>query len=312
VAPLPAPLVAEVGRLVTGEVRELLPLAPWTSVRVGGPAALSVRPRTVPGLVSLLQLARSEGLPVTVLGGGANTLVGDVGVAGFTVRLPADLFPEGVEPLEGGGRRITLGAGAAIVKLVNAMRAHKLVGAEFLAGIPGTLGGAVTMNAGTKHGECMRVVEAVEVATADGVEWLPQQAIPFAYRHTELPAGAVVTRVRFVLHPGDLEQSQVRMDLDLGYRKRTQPLSQPNFGSVFTNPPGHHAGALVEGVGLKGHTVGRAQISPLHANWIVNLGGASARDVTALIALMQRRVYEETGVTLTPEVKRVGLFHPED
>ncbi|MCI0572193.1 MAG: UDP-N-acetylmuramate dehydrogenase [Myxococcaceae bacterium] len=286
----------------------LLPLAPWTSVRVGGAAELSVRPRTAEGLVALLHLARQEGLPVTVIGGGANTLVGDGGIPGFTVRLPADLFPESVEPLEGGGKRLTFCAGAAIVKLVNGMKAHGLVGAEFLAGIPGTLGGAVTMNAGTKMGECLSAVEAVEVATSDGLAWLPRADIPYRYRHTELPKGAVVTRVRFALRPGDRAESQARMDADLGYRKRTQPLSQPNFGSVFTNPSGHHAGALIERVGLKGHTLGRAQISTLHANWIVNLGGATARDVTGLIALMQERVAGETGVQMTPEVKRVGRF----
>jgi UDP-N-acetylmuramate dehydrogenase len=301
-------LVQEVQRRVPGEVRRALPLAPWTSVRVGGAAELSVRPHSAEGLVALLQLARAEGVPVTVMGGGANTLVGDGGIPGFTVRLPADLFPEAVEPLEGGGKRLTFSAGAAIVKLVNAMKAHGLVGAEFLAGIPGTLGGAVTMNAGTKNGECMSVVEAVEVATPDGLLWLARADVPSRYRHTELPAGAVVTRVRFALRPGDLGESRAKMEADLGYRKRTQPLSQPNFGSVFTNPPGHHAGALVERVGLKGHTLGRAQVSPQHANWIVNLGGATARDVTGLISLMQQRVAEETGVVMTPEVKRVGRF----
>ena len=191
------------------------------------------------------------------------------------------------------------------------MRAHGLVGAEFLAGIPGTLGGAVTMNAGTKNGECFRVVEAVEVATADGVGWLAKAQIPHAYRHAELPPGGVVTRVRFRLPQGGRRGvARQAMDADLGYRKRTQPLSQPNFGSVFTNPPGDHAGRLIELVGLKGHTLGRAQMSTLHANWIVNLGGATARDVLALITLMQARVREATGVELQPEVKRVGEFLP--
>jgi UDP-N-acetylmuramate dehydrogenase len=234
--------------------------------------------------------------------------VGDGGIPGVTVRLPSDLFPEAVEEGEEGGKRLTFGAGAAIVRLVNAMKAHRLVGAEFLAGIPGTLGGAVTMNAGTKNGECMSAVEAVEVATHEGLCWLGREALPYRYRHTELPEGCLVTRVRFHLRPGDVEESRARMEADLSYRKRTQPLSQPNFGSVFTNPPGHHAGALIERVGLKGHTVGRAQISTLHANWIVNLGGASARDVLSLIELMQGRVHEETGIRMTPEVKRVGRF----
>ena len=119
---------------------------------------------------------------------------------------------------------------------------------------------------------------------------------------------ALVTRVRFALRKGDLAESAQKMETDLAYRKRTQPLSQPNFGSVFTNPSGYFAGSLIEQVGLKGHRVGQAQISTLHANWIVNLGGATAADVTGLMAEAQKRVLAETGVTLTPEVKRLGRF----
>ncbi|MCE9667569.1 UDP-N-acetylmuramate dehydrogenase [Myxococcus stipitatus] len=302
-------LARRVAQLAGCEVKPGAPLAPLISVRVGGAAEALVRPRSPDALVALLKLARDEGVPVAILGGGANTLVGDGGVAGVTVKLPGDMFAEQVE-LGADEGRVTLGAGAAIVKLVNLMRGNGLVGAEFLAGIPGTLGGAVAMNAGTKNGEAFRVIEAVEVATADGVGWLTKAQVPHAYRHSELPAGGVVTRVRFLLPKGDVAASKVVMDADLGYRKRTQPLSQPNFGSVFTNPPGDHAGRLIEKVGLKGHTLGRAQISTLHANWIVNLGGATARDVLGLVTLMQTRVREETGVDMKPEVKRMGAFLP--
>lgn len=302
-------LAARVERLSGCEVKAGEPLAPLTSVRVGGAAEALVRPRSPDALVALLKLAREEGLPFIVLGGGANTLVGDGGVPGFTVKLPGDLFPE-VADVGAEEGRLTLGAGAAIVRLINLMRAHALVGAEFLAGIPGTLGGAVAMNAGTKNGEAFRAIEAVEVATADGVGWLTKAQVPHAYRHSELPPASVVTRVRFLLRKGDVVASKAAMDADLGYRKRTQPLSQPNFGSVFTNPPGDHAGRLIELVGLKGHTLGRAQVSTLHANWIVNLGGATARDVLGLVNLMRQRVREETGVEMKPEVKRVGDFLP--
>ncbi|QSQ24048.1 UDP-N-acetylmuramate dehydrogenase [Pyxidicoccus parkwayensis] len=302
-------LAERVARLSGCEVKPGEPLAPLTSVRVGGAAEALVRPRSPEALVSLLNLARDEGVPVSILGGGANTLVGDGGVPGITVKLPSDLFPE-VADVGAEDGRLTLGAGAAIVRLINLMRGNALVGAEFLAGIPGTLGGAVAMNAGTKNGEAFRAIEAVEVATADGVGWLTKAEIPHAYRHSELPPGGVVTRVRFLLRKGDVQASKAAMDADLGYRKRTQPLSQPNFGSVFTNPPGDHAGRLIEVVGLKGHTLGRAQVSTLHANWIVNLGGATARDVLGLVTLMQQRVREETGVVMKPEVKRVGEFLP--
>jgi UDP-N-acetylmuramate dehydrogenase len=283
-------------------------LAPWTSLRVGGPAELLVRPRTGDALVSVLSRARGEGLPVHVLGGGANTLVGDLGIRGITLKLPPDLFPEEVQPLASGGGLVTLGAGTAIVRLPNVMRARGWVGAEFLAGIPGTIGGAVAMNAGTKNGECERVLDAVELATPDGIGWVPRSALTLRYRFTELPAGAIVTRARFRLPDGDLEASRAAMEADLAYRKRTQPLSQPNCGSVFTNPSGDHAGRLIDSVGLKGAKLGAAQISTLHANWIVNLGGARAADVLGLIERAQARVREETGIVLVPEVKRVGVF----
>lgn len=307
-----APSTSPASRLLAGLAADVSPgesLAPWTSLRVGGPAELLVRPRTAQALVAVLARARAEGIPVHVLGGGANTLVGDLGIPGITLKLPADLSPEEVEPLgSGGGGLVTLGAGAAIVRLVNVMRVRGWVGAEFLAGIPGTIGGAVAMNAGTKHGECERVLEAVELATAEGTGWVPRSALTIRYRHTELPTGAVLTRARFRLAAGDVEASRAAMEADLGYRKRTQPLSQPSCGSVFQNPAGDHAGRLIESVGLKGSVLGGAQISPLHANWIVNLGGARAADVVGLIERAQARVQEATGIVLVPEVKRVGAF----
>ncbi|MEW6434931.1 MAG: UDP-N-acetylmuramate dehydrogenase [Myxococcota bacterium] len=293
--------------LTPSEAKRNEPLAPWTSVRVGGAAEVLIRPATVDALVATLRFARETNTPLTVLGGGANTLVGDLGVPGFTLKLNSDYFPEDVQ-LGSDGGTLTLNAGSAIARIVTLMKQHALVGAEFLAGIPGTLGGATAMNAGTRHGEAMAVIEAVELATPDGLGWVT--GLSYRYRHTDLPAGAVVTRVRFRLRKGDVAESQAKMEADLSYRRRTQPLSQPNFGSVFTNPPGHFAGALIEQVQLKGHRIGNAQISTLHANWIVNLGGATAADITGLMALAQQRVREATGVELVPEVKRVGRFAP--
>jgi UDP-N-acetylmuramate dehydrogenase len=289
------------GHLTPAEVKRDAPLAPWTSVKVGGVAEALIKPASADSLQRLLQFAHAEGIPLSILGGGANTLVGDLGVPGITLKLANDYFPEHID-----GERITLNAGSAIARIVTVMKQQHLVGAEFLAGIPGTLGGATSMNAGTKNGECMTVVEAVELATPEGLGWVT--GLTYRYRHTDLPQGAVVTRIRFLLRKGDLTESAAKMEADLGYRKRTQPLTQPNFGSVFTNPSGHFAGSLIEKTGLKGHRIGNAQISTLHANWIVNLGGATAADVTGLMAEAQKRVLAETGVTLTPEVKRLGKF----
>lgn len=284
---------------LTKDVTFDVPLAKWTSVRVGGSAEALVKPSSPDVLVTTLKIARQEGLPVSILGGGANTLIGDGGVPGITLKLSS-----AAEDIS--GPLITLSAGTPITRLITLMKQHQLVGAEFLAGIPGTIGGATTMNAGTKNGECMRIVDGIELATADGLGWV--KSLPFVYRHTSIPAGAVVTRVRFQLSKGDLAESQQKMEADLAYRKRTQPLDKPNFGSVFTNPPGDHAGRLIESVNLKGHTIGKAQISTLHANWIVNLGGATARDVVALMDLARQRVRDATGITLAPEVKRIGVF----
>ncbi|HEY1087256.1 MAG TPA: UDP-N-acetylmuramate dehydrogenase [Archangium sp.] len=294
-------MIALPPHLTPAEAKRDEPLAPWTSVRVGGAAEVLIKPASADSLTRTRAFAKSENIPVTILGGGANTLVGDLGVPGYVLKLSNDYFPEEVT-----GTRITVNAGSAIARIVSLMKQNKLVGAEFLAGIPGTLGGATTMNAGTKNGECMTIVDEVELATSEGLGWV--KGLTYRYRHTDLPAGAVVTRIRFNLRQGDLAESAAKMEADLGYRKRTQPLSQPNFGSVFTNPPGHFAGALIEKVELKGHRIGNAQISTLHANWIVNLGGAKAADVTSLMAEAQRRVLETTGVTLTPEVKRIGRF----
>lgn len=293
--------------LKDADVRLNEPMAPRITARLGGAAEVWVKPRTPDALVSALKLARDEAAGITIIGAGANTLVGDGGIGGLTFTLPSDLLPELMEKRDD-GTRLTLCAGSAINRLIVLMKKNALVGAEFLAGIPGTLGGAVTMNAGTKMGECMSIVEAIEVATADGLSWLSRSQTPYRYRHTDLPTQAVVTRVRFLLREGDVKDSQAKMDADLGYRKRTQPLSMPNFGSVFKNPEGTNAGRLIEEAGLKGHTVGRAQISTVHANWIVNLGGATARDVVTLMETAQKRVFEKSGVALQPEVKRVGRF----
>jgi UDP-N-acetylmuramate dehydrogenase len=293
------------------EVRDTehdVPLAPWTSVRVGGKADLWVRPRTVDDLRQVLTQVGREGIALTVLGGGANTLVGDQGVRGITLKLPSDLFPEKVEKASSGSTRLTLGAGAPITRLLTLMRKHGLVGAEFLAGIPGTLGGAARMNAGTQNGECWSIIEAIEVFTPMGEAWLTSNEVKPRYRHTELPAQAVITRIRFAVSHGDVAASQATMEADLGYRKRTQPLQQPNFGSVFTNPPKDYAGRLLEAAGMKGAVEGGAQVSTLHANWIVNTGAATAKNVVALMERMRAEVQERFGVSLRPEVQRAGSF----
>jgi UDP-N-acetylmuramate dehydrogenase len=293
----------EIARRVRGECRPDEPLAPRTSVRVGGPADLLVRPADPADLAALLAAVRELGLPLSVLGGGANTLVADAGVRGVVVRLPADFGEERAE-----GETLLLSAGAPIGRLAARGHALGLVGAEFSAGIPGTLGGAAAMNAGTRLGEMKQLLTRVELATAQGLGFVPAAALQLAYRHSLLPAGAVVTRVEVRLRPGDVAASRAAMEADVAHRRRTQPLHQPSFGSTFWNPPGRFAGQLIEAVGLKGHRVGGAMFSDLHANFIVNLGGATARDVLALMRLARARVEERFGERLQAEVKLLGQF----
>jgi UDP-N-acetylmuramate dehydrogenase len=297
----------EIAARVRGEIVREAPLAPRTAVRVGGPADLLIRPADPDALAELLRLARSLGVPLSILGGGANTLVADAGVRGVVLKLPADFPGEAAA-----GDTLVLAAGAPTSRLPARAHALGLVGMEFLGGIPGTLGGAVAMNAGTRLGEMKDVVTRVELATAEGAGWVPAAALAFGYRRATLPAGAVVTRLEVRLRPGDVGESARAMAEDQAKRRRTQPLDRPTFGSTFTNPPGDFAGRLVEAVGLKGHRVGNATWSSVHANFVTNLGGATARDVLALIKLARSQVKARFGILLEPEVRLLGEFLAED
>ncbi len=298
---------SEIERRVRGEHLRDAPLASRTTIRVGGPAELLVRPATPAALAELLRLTRAMGVPLAILGGGANTLVADAGVRGVVVRLPPDLVPE-----EGAGTRLVLGAGQPTSRLWIRGHALGLVGMEFVAGIPGTLGGAVAMNAGTRIGEMKDVVTAVELATPEGVGSVPARELGFAYRTCRLPPGGVVTRIELALREGDVAESERIMHGDRERRRRTQPLDRPTFGSTFRNPPGDFAGRLIEAVGLKGHRVGNATWSDVHANFVSNLGGATARDVLALLNLARSRVKEAFGIVLEAEVRLLGEFLAED
>ncbi len=297
----------EIAARVKGELVRDAPLAPRTAIRVGGQADLLVRPADPDALGALLRAVRALGVPLTVLGGGANTLVADAGVRGVVLRLPADVPGESAAD-----ETLVLAAGAPTARLPARAHALGLVGMEFIAGIPGTLGGCVAMNAGTRLGEMKDVVSRVELATAEGAGFVPAAALGFAYRTCRLPPGAVVTRVEVTLRRGDVEESAARMAADRDQRRRTQPLDKPTFGSTFRNPPGEYAGRLIEAVGLKGHRVGNAMWSDVHANFVVNLGGATARDVVTLVKLARSRVFERFGIRMETEVRPVGEFLAEE
>jgi UDP-N-acetylmuramate dehydrogenase len=306
-------LLRDLKAAARGEVQRDVPLAGRTSVRVGGPARLFVRPKDPPALGAVLRLLRSAGEKWHALGGGANTIVGDGGIEGAVIKLGPDFADESIE--EGGDHVVlTLCAGAPAARLIQVARNERCVGVAWAAGIPGTIGGLVAMNAGTPAGCMADHLIAVEVATADGLRWVDAKDLKLAYRNCELPGDSLVVRARCSVKRGteaDLRVEARAAQDDLDKRRAVQPLTQPNSGSVFVNPPNDYAGRLIEAAGLKGTQRGGAQISERHANFIVNVDGAKAADVVDLIVLALRTVKEKFGIALKPEVRLVGRFVPE-
>ncbi|MCZ7620212.1 MAG: UDP-N-acetylmuramate dehydrogenase [Myxococcota bacterium] len=280
------------------------PLARHTSLGVGGPADALALPQDLEELAALVALAAEHGVPLHVLGGGFNTLVLDGGVDGIVVRTQRLR----ALTLEADAVTLRAEAGVSHSQVVRLCAEQGLSGLEFGAGVPGTVGGWITMNAGVPDAETGAVVREVEIAGPGAERCVRSRAeMDFGYRTARgLAAGAVVLAARFTLRSGDRARVRAEIDRHLAHRRTTQPVDQPSFGSVFKNPPGAHAGALIERAGLKGLQVGGAQISPRHANFIVNRGGATAADVLALIARAQAVVSAATGIVLEPEVRIVG------
>jgi len=284
-----------------GQVLADAPLARYTSFRIGGPATLLASPADAEDLKRALAFAGSEGLPVHVLGGGSNTLVRDGGFRGMAISLNA------FQALERRGDSVVAGAGVRVSRLLAFGCRHGLAGLEILSGVPGTVGGAVWGNAGAWGGATADVLASVEIVTAAGEErTLSRREIPFRYRASGLPVGSVVTRAVFALTPGDPTAIRRRISGYLVRRNAGQPVEFRSAGSIFKNPPGDYAGRLVEQAGLRGTRIGNAMISAKHGNYIVNVGGARAADVLALVALARERVRSATGIDLELEVKIVG------
>ncbi|MEZ4266091.1 MAG: UDP-N-acetylmuramate dehydrogenase [Myxococcota bacterium] len=283
------------------------PMAAHTTYKVGGPAAAFVNVETSDALVAVLTLLASGAVPWLVLGNGSNALFPDRGYSGAVLHLAGTFDHVSVErDARGPGEhRLVAGAALSVTRLLRFIKEEQLLGVEFLGGVPGTVGGAVRMNAGTVAGEVSDTLEAAELTSARGVLWVAAADLGLAYRHSTLPADSVVTGARFAVRDADPGMRE-RLDAVLAYRKATQPLQSPSCGSVFANPPGDHAGRLIEAAGLKGHTIGGAQISELHANWIVNRGGATADEICTLIALCETMVRVRFGVQLQREVQFLG------
>ena len=277
------------------------PMAKHTSLHIGGPAQFYVRVTSERDLVGAVAVAREHELPVFMLGGGTNLLVADAGIPG--VVLLNDWAETSVD-----GTTITAASGTPMATVAAVAARNGILGLEWMATVPGTVGGAVHGNAGAFGSETKDMLVDAELMDLDGKRWTATNAeLGFAYRTSALQkTSTIVLRARFRGKPGDRETAVKRIKEIANERMAKQPLAQPNTGSIFRNPPGDHAGRLIEAAGLKGATEGGAMVSTKHANFIVNIGDSSAEDVRTLIRLCQKTVKERFGVDLVPEVEMVG------
>lgn len=279
------------------------PMTKHTSFHIGGPADLMAQPQSEAELRALLVKAAEAAVPVTLVGNGSNLLVRDKGIRGLVIKLGNMLRDTSVE-----GSTITFGSGVSLALASKKAAELGLSGLEFAVGIPGTIGGAVYMNAGAYDGEMAKVVKSVRFMDADGnTGELQADGLDFGYRHSALQgSGKIITSVTVELIPGDKQAIAAKL-ADFSNRRLTkQPLELPSAGSMFKRPPGYYAGTLIDQTGLKGYTVGGAQVSKKHAGFVVNIGGATAADVLQLISDVQEKVMKAHGVHLEPEVLVLG------
>lgn len=282
------------------ELLEQEPMSKHTTFRVGGPVSLMAIPKTAQQAAAAVQIAAEEGVTPFFLGNGSNLLVADNGVNAFVIKsggLTAVSVDEDV---------IVAESGILLSRLATVARNHCLTGLEFAHGIPGSLGGAVTMNAGAYDGEMSQVVRSVTFINVAG-ELETTDQFAFSYRHSAFEDGSrMILQVELKLQKGEADAISARMD-DLKERRRSkQPLEWPSAGSTFKRPQGYFAAALIDQCGLKGLTVGGAQVSEKHAGFVINKGGATCADILELMNQVRKRVFEQTGVTLEPEVKLLG------
>ena len=274
----------------------------FTTLRVGGPADYFAEPQTEEELLLLMREAKAARIPVLLLGNGSNVLVRDGGFRGLAIRLG-----KGFSAIERKDDCLYAQAGALLSTLARQALEASLTGLEFAQGIPGSVGGGVYMNAGAYGGELGQRVEFVRVLDGETVREIPGSEMAFSYRHTRaMEEQWIILGAQFRLTPGDPKEIETAMRDFAARRKEKQPLEYPSAGSFFKRPAGHFAGALIEGAGLKGLTVGGAQVSEKHAGFLINRGGATASDFLELMRQVQARVMEKYGVMLEPEVRIVG------
>ena len=294
-------------RAISGlKVKPDEPLGRYTTMKIGGPADYFLDVDARPALAQALKLLNAHNVPFCLLGKGSNVLVSDRGLRGAVVRLGDD-FKRAAWREEADRAFVEVGAAYAMTQLVREAARRGLGGLEFAEGIPGSVGGALYMNAGAYGSEMEKIVERVEGATPSGepVAFARDQMV-FSYRDSHLPPGMVVTVVTMRLEKKDAAEVSTKVRELVTRRKASQPTGFPNSGSMFRNPPGDFAGRLIEAAGWKGRRIGQAQISDRHANFIVNHGGAGAAEVKALMDGARTEVKNKFGVELVPEVRFLG------
>ncbi|MGG6309930.1 UDP-N-acetylmuramate dehydrogenase [Paenibacillus macerans] len=295
--------ISNLTRLGFGEVLPNEPMSKYTTWKIGGPADAMIVPENTRQLTELIRLLREEQVPWMVVGKGSNLLVSDKGIRGCVIRLGS-----GLEQIAFDGAEVAAGGGASFVRLSIMAGKEGLTGLEFAGGIPGSVGGAVYMNAGAHGSDVSRIFKSADIVLETGeMVTYTAEDMKFAYRHSVLhERRGIVAKARFLLAAGDRLEVAAAMAAYKDRRRKTQPLQQPCAGSVFRNPPGDHAARLIETAGLKGMKVGGAEVSTLHANFIVNTGQATAEDVLALMEQIKAIIADKFGVALVPEVYFVG------
>ncbi|MED1951586.1 UDP-N-acetylmuramate dehydrogenase [Brevibacillus centrosporus] len=279
------------------------PLANHTTWRIGGPADLLIQPKDKDSLQAAFQIIHRHEIPWSVIGRGSNLLVRDRGIRGAVLKVA-----EGLSHCEFRGEEVCVGAGYSMIRLAMETGKMGLTGMEFAGGIPGTVGGAVYMNAGAHGSDLSRILIDAEILFENGErKVLTNEELSFSYRTSLLQQRkGIVVEARFRLQPGDRKEIAATLAANKERRRLTQPLQMPCAGSVFRNPPGDHAGRLIEAAGLKGYQIGGAQVSEKHSNFIVNCGGATATDVLTLIDYIRSTIQSKYGIDLHPEVLVVG------
>lgn len=295
----------ELGERIPGVcIEENVPMAQYTSFRAGGKARMMVIPADAEQLSAVLGVLSGSGVQYMVLGNGTNILVKDSGYDGVIVKIGS-----GFDYVRQEGCRLVCGSGTRMSVVAKAALEGGLSGFEFASGIPGFTGGAVFMNAGAYGGEMKDILRRAKIVSKDGSRefYMTADELEMGYRHTKLhDTGDIVTEVEFVLEEGNRTQIKAKMSELMEKRNSKQPVNFPSAGSFFKRPEGYFAGKLIQDAGLKGLSVGGAQVSELHSGFIINRGGATATDILQLMEMIQARVFDEFGVRLETEVRIIG------